>query len=214
MVSPEYPEVITPDDAATISSLAERLGDTLMAEAGEQVTYVITEKRLDIKKLVQNPQGLLAPNVYDRLPGVCFQDFNAACRAIAFELPTAAAFLLLRCTEGTLRHYYTCNVKTRRLRSDQMMWGPMLGQLREKRSKAPPELLDTLDRIRVNFRNPTNHPQKIYEIQEVQDLFGLCVDAINRMVRSPCWALAEDSITAIFQKLEERIAAEEGKILK
>jgi len=39
-----------------------------------------------------------------------------------------------------------------------------------------------LDNIRRSFRNPTQHPDKIYDIQEVQDLFGLCIDAINRMI--------------------------------
>jgi len=43
---------------------------------------------------------------------------------------------------------------------------------------------DHLDHIRRSFRNPTQHPDKIYDIQEAQDLFGLCVDAVNRMSRS------------------------------
>lgn len=71
----------------------------------------------------------------------------------------------------------------------------MVEQLRKKCSKRPPrELLDALDRIRENFRNPTNHPDKIYDIEEVQDLFGLCLDVINRMVQPPCWAAPEDSL--------------------
>jgi hypothetical protein len=45
-------------------------------------------------------------------------------------------------------------------------------------------LLNQLDYIRAQFRNPTQHPDKIYDIQEVQDLWGLCVDVINRMVKS------------------------------
>jgi hypothetical protein len=53
------------------------------------------------------------------------------------------------------------------------------------RSNNPPvELLDTLDNIRTNFRNPTNHPEKIFEIDKVQDLIFLCVDSINRMVKN------------------------------
>jgi len=47
-----------------------------------------------------------------------------------------------------------------------------------------PLILDHLDHIRRSFRNPTQHPDKIYDIQEAQDLFGLCVDAVNRMSRS------------------------------
>jgi len=193
--SPEYPDRVTADDTKEIGSLARRLEDTLVAEASEKKTYAVTEKRLDIKKLLDNPGGLLAPNVFEQLPAVSYLDFWAACRAIAFELPTAAAFHLLRCTEGVLRHYYICNVKTKRLPQQRRMWSAMVEQLQKKRSKPPPrELLDTLDRIRENFRNPTNHPDKIYDIEEVQDLFGLCVDVINRMVQPPCWAVPEDSL--------------------
>ena len=36
-----------------------------------------------------------------------------------------------------------------------------------------------LDRIRANYRNPTNHPEKIYNIEEAQDLFNLCVGVVN-----------------------------------
>ena len=201
MASPKYPDLVTAEDTEEIRSLADRLEDTLIAEASVQFTYVVTEKRLDVKKLLENPGGLLAPNVLDLLPRVSRWDFWSASKAIAFELPTAAAFHLLRCTEGVLRHYYICNVKAKRLRPDKRMWGPMVEHLRKKRSKPPPrELLDTLDRIRENFRNPTNHPDKIYDIQEVQDLFGLCVDAINRMVQPPCWQVPEDSLRAIITR--------------
>ena len=39
-----------------------------------------------------------------------------------------------------------------------------------------------LDHIRSNFRNPTDHPEKIYDIEEVQDLLNVRCDAISRMV--------------------------------
>lgn len=63
------------------------------------------------------------------------------------------------------------------------MWGPMVTHLKKRKAKPipPATLLNNLDNIRVSFRNPTQHPEKIYDIQEVQDLFGLCVDVVNRM---------------------------------
>jgi hypothetical protein len=79
----------------------------------------------------------------------------------------------------------------------------MLKQLREKKRVKPPDaLLDTLDRIRVNFRNPTSHPEKIYDLDEVQDLFGLCVDALNRIVRSSEWVAPEDSIDKWIEEMQ------------
>lgn len=45
------------------------------------------------------------------------------------------------------------------------------------------ELLDNLDNIRVSFRNPTQHPEKRYDIDEAQDLFNLCIEVVNRMAK-------------------------------
>jgi hypothetical protein len=45
------------------------------------------------------------------------------------------------------------------------------------------EVNNHLDNIRVSFRNPTQHPEAIYDIHEVQDLWSICVDVINRMVK-------------------------------
>ena len=62
------------------------------------------------------------------------------------------------------------------------MWFAMVEELRKKRkTKAHVPLYDHLDHIRVNFRNPTQHPDKTYDIDEVQDLWSLGVDVVNRM---------------------------------
>ena len=46
-----------------------------------------------------------------------------------------------------------------------------------------PITLNHLDNIRDSFRNPTLHPNKRYDIQEVQDLLGVSVDVVNRMIK-------------------------------
>jgi hypothetical protein len=42
-------------------------------------------------------------------------------------------------------------------------------------------LLNHLDHIRSGFRNPTAHPEKIYDIDEAQDLLSICIEVTNRM---------------------------------
>ena len=65
------------------------------------------------------------------------------------------------------------------------MWGPMVEKLRNKRNPKPEtQLLDQLDMIRTNFRNPTQHPQKIYDMEEAQDLMHLSIVALNGIVQS------------------------------
>jgi hypothetical protein len=170
---------LTADEASKLSKIMHDVRKTLFAEAGGNVAFIVTDKRIDVNKLLSDVPALIAPGVFDSLPDVAQYDFIEAGKCIAFEVPTAAAFHLLRGTEGVLRHFYCSIVRRNRV---ELLWGPMVGHLRRRKTPPPAPLLDHLDNIRRSFRNPTQHPEKIYDIQEVQDLFGLCIDAINRMI--------------------------------
>ncbi len=168
------------EDAKKLNRIMEDLRKTLFAEAQGNIAFIVTDKRLDVKKLLSDIPALMAPGVFESLPDIAKHDFIQGGKCIAFGLPTAAAFHLLRGTESVLKELYCCYIKRNR---SSLMWGPMVDSLRKrKKNQLPIPLLDNLDNIRRNFRNPTQHPEKIYDIQEVQDLFGLCVDVINRMV--------------------------------
>src|SRR5687768_8452371 len=87
----------------------------------------------------------------------------------------------MRGTEGVLRHYYCAIVKKSRVKT--LLWYAMVDHLRKRRDAPPKALTDNLDNIRVNFRNPTQHPDARYDMQEAQDLFALSIDVVNRMTR-------------------------------
>ena len=60
----------------------------------------------------------------------------------------------------------------------------MLTALRNmKKNKLSSDLLDLLDRIRDKYRNPTQHPELKYTIDEAQDLLGVCIEAINKTMK-------------------------------
>lgn len=172
--------LLSSEDSEKLRKIVEDLRKTLFAEAQGNIAFIVTDKRLDVNKLLSNISALMAPDVFESIPDIAQYDFMQAGRCIAFGLPTAAAFHLLRGTESVLKESYCCSVKKNRA---TLMWGPMVESLRKrKKNKFPAPLLDNMDNIRRNFRNPTQHPEKIYDIQEVQDLFNLCVDAVNRMI--------------------------------
>ena len=172
---------LTMDQAGRLNRLMRELRKTLSAEIKGFEAYVVTPKRLDVKKLLDGVDELFAPNVFDFLPEIAIHDFMEAGKCIAFERATAAAFHLLRGTEAVLRHYYCLKIGRNRI---ELMWGPIVVDLRKRRkTRRNHTLHNNLDNIRQSFRNPTQHPDKIYDIQEVQDLFGLCVDVVNRMIR-------------------------------
>lgn len=159
---------------------AFRVRSTLMSEAAGVKAYIAREKRYTVDKLLSNVASLMAPGVFGRLPTVAQYDFGEAGRCIAFEAPTAAAFHLMRGTEDVLRWFY-CGIVKRNRR--KLMWGPMVEHLKQRRSPPPQVLLNNLDNLRVSFRNPTQHPEKIYDIEEAQDLLALSIDVVNRMIR-------------------------------
>ncbi|WP_157639378.1 hypothetical protein [Burkholderia ubonensis] len=177
---------MTQAQSTKLRNLIFELRRTMEAELKLINAYTISPKRLDVEKLTDDVEPLFAPGVYQSLTDVAMYDISEAGRCIAFERPTAAAFHLMRATEEVLRGYYCFYV--RRNRMDKLLWYPMIQALQQhRRAKVNDVLHRQLDNIRLSFRNPTQHPDKVYDIQEVQDLFGLCVDVINRM-RKVCIA--------------------------
>lgn len=160
----------------------------LSNESPGQVAYFVTEKRLRVDKLLDDIGGLFAPNVFSRLPEISREDLADAGQCIAFELPTPAASMLLRGTEAVLRHFYCSCVRQQRRRVSKMLWFAMIDHLKRLTYNPPPKsLLDEMHQLRQYYRNPTQHPERRYTLDEVQDLFSLCVNVINQMASHPRW---------------------------
>jgi len=175
---------LTKEKSFQLAKIMNDVRNTLFAEAGGKIAFIVTDKRIDVNKLLSNMPALMAPNIFGLLPDIAKYDITEAGKCIAFERPTAAAFHLLRGTESVLRHFYCSIVKKNRV---ELMWGQIVVSLRKHKKSPDVSLLNNLDNIRSSFRNPTQHPEKIYNIEDVQDLFGLCIEVINRMVASKEW---------------------------
>lgn len=174
---------LTGPEAKRLRESISHLRDTLEAEIEGTGAYTPTPKRLDLPRLLSDVSSLFAPNVFNSLPAIAQFDFAEAGKCIAFERPTAAAFHILRGTEDVLRFYYNQMVRNGRITS--LMWGPIVADLRKRNLTKTFEALNNhLDNIRVSFRNPTQHPEATYDIHEVQDLWAVCVDVVNRMLKT------------------------------
>lgn len=176
----ESKAVLSAPQARTLKREIDNLRLTLEAELRCIEAYVLSGKRLDVKRMLNDVPSLFAPKIFETISPIAKSDLVEAARCIAFECPTAGAFHLMRATEDVLRDFYKFHVK--RDRCDPLLWFPMVqGLQRHRKAKEHSTLLHNLDNIRVSFRNPTQHPEKVYDIHEVQDLWGLCADVINRM---------------------------------
>lgn len=174
-------EKLSQEDVRALKRIMRDLRPTFRAEALCQKFFVVTSKRLDLECLLAEVAKLFAPNSFSRLSEIAQYDFSEAGKCIAFERPTAAAFHLMRGMEAVVFTYYK---KFIRPAKKGQTWGQMTTALRQKTKGKKPksDTLAHLDHIRSAFRNPTQHPEKIYTIDDAQDLFFLCIDATNRTV--------------------------------
>lgn len=181
-IEEQNPEDVVKDDVTNrISKLISDADKTLDAELKLKKTYILTSKRIDIDKLTKTPNELLANDVWGRLSDQCKIDFAEACKCIAFSMPTATAFHIMRAVEEMVRQLYWTFVRQNRMPNP--MWGPIIDKLRKKKQPRPTnKTLDHLDMIRNTYRNPTQHPDKNYSIDEAQDLLYSSIVAINEII--------------------------------
>ena len=174
--------VLSEEQSDRLQGLIRGVRDTLEAELKGVEAFIVTPKRYDIRRLLEDVSSFFSPGVHRRLPEIARYDFAEAGKCIAFERPTAAAFHTLRATEAVLREFYLTMI--RRNRITDLMWGPIVQDLRARRKTYKYDVLyGNLDNIRRSFRNPTQHPDLTYDIHEAQDLLPLCIEAVNRMVK-------------------------------
>src|SRR3954453_15021243 len=171
------------DDGKQLREMASQLRQTLMAESRGLFAYVTGDKRLDVAKLLEDPAGLFPANVFAGLSEMAQTDVSEACKCIALERPTAAAFHLMRAVEESVRRLYLANTGDR-APAKKPMWHGMTEELRKLSVPPPDELLAQLDHIRRSFRNPTQHPDAVYDIDGAQDLAFLSIDVLTRLVRA------------------------------
>jgi len=171
---------ISKTEAKRLFKIMDRIWFVLRAETKNFFTFSISEKRIDSTKLIFNVDLLLAKDVFNSLPDSIQYDFREGGKCIAFECATASAFHVLRGVEGLLRLLLKTLSPT--VDVSKMDWGKVVKELKNLKIKVLDVLLDNCDRIRHNYRNPTDHPEKIYDIDKAQDLFSLCVGVVNDII--------------------------------
>jgi len=163
-----------------LKTLIDKFRFLITAEAVSYKTFFITEKRINVEYLISDISSLFAPDVFDSLPHIIRKDLEEAGKCIAFECSTAGAFLILRGMEALQRKLLiSLNPQANTQDKD---WGTITNELRALNIPDISSMVNILDRIRTDYRNPTAHPEKRYNIEEVQDLFNLSEGVINQIV--------------------------------
>lgn len=171
---------VSKDEENKLEENFRNIEQVIFAESSTKNIYTIPSRRYNSLYLLKTPQKLFKQGHFDKFSALAQSDISSSAKCILFGESTASAFHILRGTEDTLKQYYFLHRKQKRLAKP--MWGNMVEQLKVKKNNKPPKpLLDALDMIRANYRNPTQHPEAVYTIDTAQDLFGVCLDVLGKM---------------------------------
>jgi hypothetical protein len=176
-------EATLADSAAKFTDQVTSFEKTVTAEAVNRKIAIPMPRRIPLQHLLERPENVFGKGVFDALTDIAKRDVRESCSCIAFEVPTAAAFHILRCVEECVRIVYRTYFPRKTVQ--KRTWGQLTSELKQKPRNPRPDqtLLAHLDHVREKFRNPTDHPDKFYDIEEVEDLLHLAADIINRCVK-------------------------------
>jgi hypothetical protein len=171
---------------------AVKFETVLAAECQVLDTYFVSKKgTYSTADLVDHAHFQIPESVRDKLTDQTKLDFDQAGKCIAFDVPTAAAFHLLRGTEAVIRQYYEQLVPgPKKAPARARNWGVYIKLLRDH--SAEEKVTSLLTHIKDAYRNPVLHPEENYTDEMVQVLFGVCVsaivmivDALNKLASKP-----------------------------
>ena len=163
---------------AEIRESAKEFETVLRNECLIMDTYFVSKKGThSTKDLVENAHHQIPEQIRKTIPEQTKMDFDQAGKCMAFDVPTAAAFHLLRGTEAVIRKYYESIVPGPKQAPLKMRnWGTYIRLL--SNHNADKGVLALLTHLKDAYRNPVLHPEENFTDERVQVLFGVCVSAV------------------------------------
>src|SRR5260370_28010016 len=174
----------TPDaelGVQAVSNLKESLNafDIVLRNALAFVpAYCVSQKGiLSSQKLVNSADQMFNISILKRMPQVAIDDVKASGRCLAFNLPTATGFHILRALEAVVVDYIIRQTGKRPERRELGIYIAIL-----KTQNASEDVTFIIDQIRRLHRNPLMHPEDILTPDEALDLFLLCRSSISTTI--------------------------------
>jgi len=164
-----------------IGNLLQTFEHNLAAELQQMDTYYVLRKSIyATPELIERAENLFSEGVRVEMLPEAIEDIRQAGRCIAFELPTAAGFHILRSVESVMLRYMD-TLNAQRPKEKQRNWGAYLQTLKD--AGADEKVIAALDQIRDLHRNPNIHPEETLTLEEALSLLGIAQSAILGMVR-------------------------------
>jgi len=152
--------------------------------------YCATQKGIySTSDLIDHAERVFPPSVLEKLSEPVVQEVAHGGRCLAFDIPTAAGFHMLRATEAVLHEYYVAVCKPKS-KSKLENWGAYISALykltEETTVKADVKdhvkrVLALLQQVKDQDRNVIMHPEVVLTANEAFVLFEITKGAIMAM---------------------------------
>ena len=184
-------------NAFKIYFVVKKLITVLESELAVQPVYHVWPKRAyDTDVLSMDGARIFSEGIRKRLDDKEVYDITQGCKCLAFEVPTAATFHLLRATESVMRRYYA-SITGKSPKVTMRNWGAYL-KLMKQEPEVDRKVVYALEQIKDLYRNPVIHPETQIELEEALSLLGVVESAISAMFAAmPANALLPTTLTGL-----------------
>lgn len=167
-------------DVYSITNAVEKFETVLSAELQTLDTYFVSQKGgYSTIDLIADAEILIPDSVRIDMSSEAIVDFRSGGRCLAFDLPTAAGFHLLRAIESVLHAYYD-EITTSKTIAPNATMGMYITHLEAHGGEA--KVMAVLRQITNLHRNPLMHPQDTLTANQALVLIGIIVSAITAMI--------------------------------
>jgi hypothetical protein len=169
------------DQAAIIGAL-NVFDVVLQSDLAVTDAYLVVEKQpYSTTNLIFAGETLFPPDAARKVPA-CVMDLQEAGKCLAFELPTACGFHIMRAMEAVLRRYWEV-VTGNKPHPKHRNIGVYLRGMREQ-GCGDAKVIAALTQLKDLHRNAISHPDDTLKLHEASSLIGIAQSAVAAMLKS------------------------------
>jgi hypothetical protein len=178
---------IDPHEISMVNTLIEKFEHALAAELSRTPAYVAGKHGIySTFDLAERAQNVFGETLRSIIPALSQDEFNAAGRALAFGLGTAATVHLLRATEVMLKVYFeafTGSPAAKNERNYAIYLKKLSAMADEEDRQVRPDkrVVQMLAQIKEHYRNPLVMPESNISGDKAMQLFGMASALISLM---------------------------------
>jgi len=154
----------------------------LTAELQNLPSYHVTQKGIySMTDLIANAEDVFPSSVKDKLNDEVINEIRESGRCLAFDIPTASAFHILRATESVIHLFYVAVCKPTNAKKKLNNWAAYITEFRQSTDADAKRIAELLQQLKDHDRNLIMHPEIVLKPDEAHTLFELVQGVIMAM---------------------------------